>query len=349
MSITRFLLVLLTALLLHTGAAVAQSSGNATGTETAGPPKTDTSLSQLFSQPGAIGEAMENWLKQFSSFRTGLISGATNLSKTLRPEANKIAFGLAVVSLTLAGIRFAATSDPVSAWTEVFETLLMLGIFTSLYTGYETFGPGIYDYFQSLSDKIAGTQALDSSYTLARVGAGFIDAYIESMRSAEGISDVLKVLFAGLLLVVAFIFCSFASLLYAFFISLGQIQASIGIVIGPIAVALAFSDYTRRFFTSWLDFMIGASMYMVVATVMGKLISSALTSTLLEQKSVGQGTLAGAWYAVNVSIFMLLVAFELPKIAGAIFGSGGGVSGGGAMRFGLKAAGGIGKFLVKSK
>lgn len=350
MRIARFIALFLTALLLHAPAVFAQSSGGGTGTETT--QSTDTSnIAQagLFSQPGSIGESLKSWLNQFKSFRTGLIAGATNLSKTIRPDADKIAFGLSILTVTLAGLRFAGTSDPVTAWTDIFEVLLLLGIFASLYTGYDKFGPGIYEYFQSLADKIAGTQAMDPAMTLASVGAGFMDSYLESMKAASGIGDVLKILFAGILLVIAFILCAMGALLYTFFIAIGEIAAAVGIVIGPIAVALAFSDYSRRYFTSWLDFMIGASMYSVVAAIMARLVSSALVSTLTDQKDVGQATLAGATYAMSVALFMLFVAFELPKIASAIFGSGGGVSGGGAMRFGLKAAGGIGKFLGKGK
>ncbi|MBP0500524.1 hypothetical protein J8J32_20845, partial [Mycobacterium tuberculosis] len=90
---------------------------------------------------------------------TGLVGGAATVGKTHAPGAGRSAFGPGVVPLTLAGVRFAAASQPVAAWTEVFETLLMLGIFASLYTGYDKFGPGIYEYFQHLADKIAGTQA----------------------------------------------------------------------------------------------------------------------------------------------------------------------------------------------
>ena len=350
MQIARFFVLLLTALLLHSPPGFAQASAPEAGTDTAQQTASNNGGKPgLFAQPGSIGESLKSWLSQFESFRTGLIGGATTLSRSLTPDADKIAFGLAVITLTLAGIRFAATSQPVAAWTEVFETLLMLGIFASLYTGYDKFGPGIYEYFQHLADKIAGTQSMSPAMTLASVGAGFIDSYLESIRAARGISDVLMLAFAGLLLLAAFAFCAVASLLYTFFISLGEIAAAIGIVIGPIAVALGFSDYSRRYFSSWLDFMIGASMYSVVAAVMARLVSSALVSTLTDQKSAGTATLSGAAYAMSVALFMILVAFELPKLAGAIFGSGGGISGGGAMRIGLKAAGGIGKFLAKSK
>ncbi|WP_066733053.1 type IV secretion system protein [Cupriavidus sp. D384] len=349
MQIARFIVLLLTTLLLHSPAVFAQASAPQTGTEAAQTTPDTAAPKGLFSQPGSIGESLKSWLSQFESFRTGLIGGATTLSKSLTPDADKIAFGLAVITLTLAGIQFAATSDPVSAWTEVFEKLLMLGIFASLYTGYDKFGPGIYEYFKHLADKVAGTQAMTPAMTLAAVGAGFIDSYIQSMKAASGISDVLMIAFAGLMLMAAFVLCAIASLLYTFFISLGEIAAAIGIVIGPIAVALGFSDYSRRYFTSWLDFMIGASMYSVVAAIMARLVSSALVSTLSEQQSAGTATLSGAAYAMSVAFCMILVAFELPKLAGAIFGSGGGISGGGAMRVGLKAAGGIGKFLAKAK
>jgi hypothetical protein len=63
--------------------------------------------------------------------------------------------------------------------------------------------------------------------TLASVGAGFIDSYIESMKAASGISDVLMIAFAGMLLLAAFVFCALAALLYTFFISLGEIAAAI--------------------------------------------------------------------------------------------------------------------------
>lgn len=340
----RVIVLLFSVLALHSGAVYAQASGPDTGTEAQQPNKPSVGLG---AQKGTIGESIQKWLEQFTSFRTGLIAGATTLSKTVKPDADKIAFGLGVITLTLAGLRFAATSDPVSAWTDFFETILLLGIFASIYAGYDKFGPGIYDYFQSLASKIAGTDATTPGLTLASVGAGFMDSYIESMSAAQGISDVLKIIFAGIPLVIAFVFCAAAACLYVIFISLGEVSAAIGIVIGPIAVALGLSEYTRRYFTSWLDFMIGASMYTVVATIMAKLVSSALVSTLAEQKGVGTATLAGAAYAMSVAIFMLIVALELPKIATGIFGSGGGVSGGGAMRIGLKAAGGIGKFLSK--
>lgn len=341
----RLLILLVTAVLLHTNVAFAQTEipplmiGSQAEESTKTPPS--------FSGPkGSIAESLKSWVGQFESFRSGLIASATPLSQTIRSETDKVAYGLALITLTLAGIRFAATNDPTTAWTDMFEAFMLLGIFAGIYLGYDKFAPGIFDWFKMLGDKIAGTRSSNPALTLISVGAGFLDTYNKAMDAASGLS-ILSVALSGIVLIITFVVCAVAALLYSFFIALGEVQAAVGIVVGPLAVALAFSDYSRRFFVSWLDFMISASMYTVVASVMARLVSSAFTSTMVDQTDIGTQSLAGAAYALGVAIFMLLVALEIPKMAGAIFGSGGGLSGGAAGRLGMKAASGIGGFLAK--
>lgn len=339
-AIFRRLLVLIAAMLfIQSGCAMAQTQPSKDTS------KQDAALAALIvPQPGTIGEAFSNFLKKFSDFTPNLITGATALSTTVRPEADKIAFGLAVITLTFAALRFAVTNDPATAWTELLEAILVLGIFAALYSGYTQFGPGIYNWFSQLSTKISGTNTTDSSIVLASIGGSFIDSFLKAL-SAAAWYQVPGVVFSGLLLMFAFILCEIASLVYTFFISLGMIQVAIGIVIGPIAVALGFHDYSRRFFNSWLDFMIGGSMYVVVAAIMGKLVVSSFAASISDINAVGTSSSASAAQAIGYALLMIFVAFEIPKIAGAIFGSGGGISGGGAMRAGMKAAGGLGKFL----
>lgn len=341
----RLLILLVTAVLLHTNVAFAQTEipplmiGSQAEESTKTPPS--------FSGPkGTIAESLKSWVGQFESFRSGLIASATPLSQTIRSETDKVAYGLALITLTLAGIRFAATNDPTTAWTDIFEAFMLLGIFAGIYLGYDKFAPGIFDWFKMLGDKIAGTRSSNPALTLISVGAGFLDTYNKAMDAASGLS-ILSVALSGIVLIITFVVCAVAALLYSFFIALGEVQAAVGIVVGPLAVALAFSDYSRRFFVSWLDFMISASMYTVVASVMARLVSGAFTSTIVDQTDIGTTSLAGAAYALGVAMFMLLVALEIPKMAGAIFGSGGGLSGGAAGRLGMKAASGIGGILAK--
>ena len=103
---------------------------------------------------------------QFESFRSGLIASASPLSQTIRSETDKLAYGLALITLTLAGIRFAATTDPTTAWADIFEAFMLLGIFAAIYAGYDKFAPGIFDWFKMLGDKIAGTRSSNPALTL---------------------------------------------------------------------------------------------------------------------------------------------------------------------------------------
>lgn len=337
-------LVLILAAALALAAAPCYSQTGPAGSDSGLPAGTPPTVSEggkgptvLAPTPGSIAEALSRFLSQFSSFRTGLIGGATSLSDTLTPEAGKIASGLGILTLTLAGLRFAGTSDPTVAWTDLLETLLIISIFSSLFVGYTTFAPGIFEWFQSLADKISGTRASNPGLVLASVAGSFFDSFTKALAAAKWY-EVLSVAFAGVLLIMAFVMCAIAAVLYAFFIALGEIQVAIGIVVGPIAVALGFFDYSRRFFTSWLDFMIAGSMYMVVAAVMSKLVSSALVSTLPDVQAVGYDAPSSAAYVCGIAAMMILVALEIPKIAGSIFGSGSGVSGGGFMRLATKLA-----------
>lgn len=337
------------ALLLCTGNVQAQSADpsapEAPQASPASKESSDSLASRLAGQPGTVGEALMNFASKFQSFRTGMTAGATTLSGALRTESDKIAFGLGVITLTLAFLQFAATSDAVAAWTGVFETLLTLGIFAAIYGGYESFGPGIFEWFKFLAAKITGTDASNPTLVLASLAGGFLDSF-QKLLAASKWYEVLGVAIAGFLLVLAFIACALTALVYMFFNALGEIQVAVGIVLGPLAVALGFSDYTRRFFNSWLDFMISGSMYTVVAAIMSKLVVSAFKATVIDVQSIGTASMAGAAYALFASGFILLVALEIPKIAGAIFGGGGGVSGGGFLRMAGKGAWNLGAKLA---
>jgi hypothetical protein len=45
---------------------------------------------------------------------------------------------------------------------------------------------------------------------------------------------------------------------------------------------------------------------------------------------VGTSTAAVGWKAASLSVLVLLISFEIPKLAGSLFGTGGGISGGAA-------------------
>ena len=53
-----------------------------------------------------------------------------------------------------------------------------------------------------------------------------------------------------------------------------------GIVLGPIAIALGFSCYTRNYFMKWLDWMISAGMYVVMVAILIKLLGSTIATAV---------------------------------------------------------------------
>lgn len=299
--------------------------------------RSEASAQSSETAPVTHEESLHSFINQFSSFTGGIIDAATTLSKSVRGEADKIAFALGIITLTLAGLRFASTQEAVAAWTDLLETILVLGIVASLYTGYDTFAPALFGWFRDLAKAIAGGSTDNPALVLATVGAKFLDTYIAIVKAAAWHERMSIALGAATLLFLAFLCCAAAAIVYSFFVMVGLIQAAVGIVIGPIAVALAFSEYTRRYFFTWLDFMVGASMYVVVATTMARLVSATYTSLIPALSTLGGWTSAGGLYAITVAIFMLLVSFEIPKIAGAVLGTRAGATGGGAIRLATQA------------
>ncbi|WP_063923078.1 type IV secretion system protein [Cupriavidus basilensis] len=331
--------------------ALAQASGDSptTGVSSPAPPSNESGGIALGGPKGAVGEAIEKALAQFRSVQTSIITAAVAISHSLKDEADKLAFGLGIITLTLASLRFAATSDPVAAWTSFLETILLLGIFAAIYVGYDQFGPGILSWFQFLADKIAGTNSSNPGLVLASAAGGFLDAFQKAMDAASWYQKI-GVALSFFVMMLAFVVCAVTSVVYTFFTALGEIQVAIGIVLGQIAVALGFSDYTRRFFSSWLDYMITGSMYVVVANIMTRLVSASFEASIVDLNNIGNQSIAGAVYALIISLFLLFLSFEIPKIAGSIWGGGGGFSGSAIMKMASGAGRGAwaaGKKLAK--
>ncbi|MFC4524778.1 type IV secretion system protein [Cupriavidus pinatubonensis] len=284
--------------------------------------------------PGDVGQGIKKALDKMNGMRSGLIQAAVRLSERTRPDANKIAFGLGVITLVLAGLRFAATSDAVSAWTDLLDTFLVVGIFASLYASYTSFGPGLFVWFNDLAQAInGGADIYNVPISLARTGGSFYDSVLRTLLA--GFANPLKLIDAvvsAILFGLAFIAVLIAALIYSWFILVGHLQVAVGIVVGPLAVAFGMADISRKYFTAWLDYMVTGSMYMVVAAIISQLVSTTLLSIVTDVGNIGTDTLLAASYALSVAILLVFVALEIPRISGSLFGTGGGVSGTGGMK-----------------
>ncbi len=109
---------------------------------------------------------------------------------------------------------------------------------------------------------------------------------------------------------------------------------------GQIAFALGFSSFTRGYFKTWLDYMISAGMYTVVAAILMRLITHTLTDAIQTSVQKGLSTPGAAAYVFDLSLFVFLVSFEIPKMAG-MFGGGANASGSIIGRVGKAATAGL--------
>ncbi|WP_029043721.1 type IV secretion system protein [Cupriavidus sp. WS] len=326
-------------------------SGGSGGTSAAGTGASTLAATSSAGQSGDVGAGIKKTLDKLNGLRSSLIQGATSISDRTRKESDKLAFGLGVITLVLAGLRFAATSDPVGAWTDMFDTLIVIGIFASIYVSYTTFAPGIFTWFNDLASLINdGDDIYNVPLTLAKTAGVFFEAVVRAL--VAGFSNPLKFIDAAiqaLLFVLTFIALMVGALIYSWFILLGHFQVAVGIALGPIGVALGFSDYTRKYFTAWLDYMFTGSLYMVVSAVIAQLVSASLLIAIGDVGVIGGDTYIGASYALSMAIILVFVALEIPKISGSIFGTGGGISGGGAMKMLGRGAWGLGGKLAGKK
>lgn len=289
-----------------------------------------------------LGAAMQ----KLNALQANVISGAVGLSQTVKPEASKFAFGLGVLTIVMAGFSFAGSHHPIGAWMRLLETLLVLGIFSALYVGYDTFGAGIYTWMAGVATQINGANPTDATATMAVSAGGFFNASMRALSQTSLLDDVLPILVFAFALFLTAIVMAVTALVYLYFIFIGQIQVAVGIVLGPFAVALGFHDATRKYFFAWLDYMISGSLYIVVAAIMGRLVTATLLTSIAAPSSIGWDTLTAGIYCLGLSLLLLLVSFEIPRIAGSLFATGAGAGGGTGLRLATGGANAGNKLLA---
>ncbi|MEM5440543.1 hypothetical protein AABE10_35925, partial [Paraburkholderia diazotrophica] len=88
-------------------------------------------------------------IDKITTMFSSIMNTAVEASQSIQKESDKFASGLAVITIVLAAVRFAATKDPVMAWVALFEELGTLGIFASIYVGFASWAPNFYKWFVS--------------------------------------------------------------------------------------------------------------------------------------------------------------------------------------------------------
>lgn len=301
---------------------------------------------------GDVAAGIQKTIDRMNSLSGSLMTGAAKISERVKDDADKVAFGLGVIALTLAGLRWASTSDAVQAWTDFLEAILILGIFAALYVGYTDFAPAIFNWFNKIAADInTGDDVQSLVSTLISTAGKFFESIGNMLLSVlHSQTSLISAIGGAVLLFLAFIAVVAAALIYTWFLIVGKLMVAIGIALGSFAVAFGFLDITRKYFTAWLDYMITGSMYAVVAATVAQLASAPLLAAANDIGKIGTDTVLAAGYALTIAIVLVFVAMEVPKIAGSIFGTGGGISGTGGFKLLSRGAWNLGgKLAGKSK
>ncbi len=144
--------------------------------------QTDTSAA-----PATNGaeKGLKQAVGQASNITSGLISSALSLSHKVSPDADKLAFALAVITLTLAGFRFMGAMHPIGAWVGLIETITVVGIFVAIYLAYDSFSQGLYEWFKTLAASLSGSDKLSAATTLAVTAGKLWDSVWRVIRPAN--------------------------------------------------------------------------------------------------------------------------------------------------------------------
>lgn len=259
-------------------------------------------------------------------------SSALGLSGRTTGTALKLAGVLALANLMWATMM--AMLEKRSVIASVTETLLFASIAAVLISNYTTLVETVYGVAMSVLQAVG----LD-------VGQAFVDFFksifdpvhkifsaISESKGDEWTWEFGKVLLEGLLsiliLVVAawFLLQASASMMGVFI--MGPIFVGVGIVFGPIMCATLAANYTRQWFSQWLNFLVGASFLTVVSVVVMKLLSGVFSSAFTQ---LGSGQTVAVALGVAMLAAGLSKLFEsIPSITDAIFpgrtGAGGAIN-----------------------
>ncbi|MBB5511072.1 type IV secretion system protein [Paraburkholderia atlantica] len=325
---------LIALLTLNTSPALADASASA-------PVSASGTAANPYVSQGETAAGNARAIDKITAMFSSIMDTAVSASQSIQQESDKFASGLAVITIVLAAVRFGATKDPVMAWVALFEELGILGIFASIYVGFASWAPNFYKWFVSMANDIGGANMTSA---LSIMGSAAGQVFDSAVQAWSGIGFKLTmipdVVIATIPLFFAWALLSVTSIIFVFFINIGQLQFAAGVVMGQIAFALGFSSFTRGYFKSWLDYMVSAGMYIVVAAILMRLVTHNMVNAVQDAAQLGLTTAGAAAQVFDLAFFVFLVSFEIPKIAG-MFGGGANASGAIIGKIAKTATGGL--------
>jgi len=286
---------------------------------------------------GRLAESMSSVINLFED-TPATIAAAFEIAQNVSAKVGMPLFGgLAALTVTLMAIRIPLEKDsPQEVIGELINGILRVGLFLFFMQQYRyVVGDGVHSLFQSLAVAVGGGAPVAGFRTLTgmltAVGAG-ISKQIAGMGFLEAADFIFNNALNFLLLAFASIVNAIAAGMYIIMFYVGDILAAVAVGLGPFFIAFGVFHYTSKIFESWLDFLMQALMYKVVAAVLVFLISKLIASFVTKITTPGVPIVSseGAFAVLMVSLGTAYLMHSVPSIASGLM-RGSASAGGGAI------------------
>lgn len=238
--------------------------------------------------------------------------------------AHKVFGAFAALAAAIAGVKILLEiiegEGAGEALAELVELILVVGIFLFMLQNYAWI---FADSIKALFAGLAGAMGLGSG---TEDVFGGIKALFKPIQNAFGVifspddswySAIIKFVSNFLTVVVlltALVALIGASIAYVAVYLMGDALAGVALAVGPFFVSLGVWEVTRGWFRNWLEFLVVAFMYKVVAGVLVLLLAKAFNAQMASLASGAIYATGGAGVEAAVSIGFAVKAVILASV-----------------------------------
>ncbi len=287
-----------------------------------------------------------------SKFVSVILAPLNSAQSTIATTANTMASSASSVGLAVAGL-LAVTYllwSIVDSFAGSGESIMSIMVEVLVPAAITAAAIGSYSSLVSTSGGLQGvitafTQAATGSTSVSSAMASYMETLADTLGNAfstllselgcTSITSFTLALVGEMLLSILIVFLATALSVIALgelvgVLLTGIVMVGIAIAVGPLFVACAVCKWSRGWFDSWLKFLLGASAYQMVASIVLSLVSGMVTSIQSQIQTTNPSTsnssagvsIAGLLGLLGLTWVMGHLFREIPQIAAGLFGGG---------------------------
>lgn len=281
-----------------------------------------------------------------------ILSPINSAQSTISTKANSMASSATPIALTLAGVlalsyflwgildSLAGSGDSFMgiAVGSLIPAAIVAGCLGS-YAALVSTNGGLQGILSSFTQAATGTSTASSA--LAAFAQQMFNVFASSVKALfQGLGCIniwswtvgiaLQLIFGSLILIIALVVAVVAVGELVGVLLTGIVMVAIGVAVGPLFVACAVCKWSAGFFQQWLKFLLGASAYQMIISVILSLVSSMLTSAQDQISSVNPAAMdssagvsfAGLFGLLGLTWVLTHLFKQIPQIAHGLIGGG---------------------------